>query len=151
MKLTDALLGEHGLFYALFSELRTKLAAGEDVRVLMDVIGAVLESHAEIEERLLFPALEPHTGGMGPLPVMLQEHKRIDEILNAIRSTKDASNIAALANELLDVAYSHFQKEEMILFHLAVKFIDEPTLTALGATWATERNVGLEAGGCAAA
>ena len=151
MKLTDALLGEHGLFYALFEELKTKLAQGDDVRPLMDAIGTTLEQHAQIEERMLFPALDPHIGEMGPLAVMRDEHRQIDGFLADIRDAADDADLAPLIHGLLEVIYSHFQKEEMILFHLAEQFLGEQTLSELGADWAIERKVNLDTGGCAAA
>ncbi len=60
MKLTDALLGEHGTFYVLFNQIE-KIAATEDplarIRGATTVLGAMVDSHATLEDELLFSAL----------------------------------------------------------------------------------------------
>ena len=151
MKLTDALLGEHAVLYDLFDFVRDSITKNDDLVVLQSavtVLGRLLVSHARTEEALLFPALDPHLGEMGPLTVMRAEHREIDELLEAAGRADDAENLKATINRLLNLAREHFLKEEQILFAMARQFLNEATLTTLGDEWATRRNVIIDGQGC---
>ena len=82
MKLTDALLGEHAVLYDLFEYLNEMIANNgslQEAQRAVSILERVLASHARIEEDLLFPALEPQLGPMGPLAVMRSEHQSIED------------------------------------------------------------------------
>ncbi len=151
MKLTDALSGEHAVLYDLFDYVRQTVANADD---LQDALGAVsvldrlLLSHAELEEDLLFPQLEPHLGEMGPLGVMRAEHLGIGEFIEAAKQESDLRALKSVINQLLDYAHDHFQKEEMMLFAMAQQFLDEATLTSLGDEWAALRKVTINGQSC---
>ncbi len=144
MKLTNALLGEHAVIYELFDYLRDTILKSDDIQ---DIYGAtavverLLLSHAQIEENLLFPRLEPHLGQMGPLAVMRAEHRQIDELFEAARRETDIDALRSVIGNLLELAFGHFQKEEQVLFAMARQHLDEATLTDLGDEWAVSRNV----------
>ncbi len=79
---------------------------------------AGLDWHIEVEERLLFPALE-RGGVSGPTQVMRREHVRIRELLSTCTRTLGGGDVAAfeaalggLANELQE----HNMKEEHVLY-----------------------------------
>ncbi len=152
MKITHALLGEHGLFYAYLDALEQRMDAADHgaVRVLAETLDALLRSHAQAEEDLLFPAMDDHVGEMGPLHIMRNEHQRIDRLLDEIRDTDEDAAITPILLELLELIHSHFHKEEAVLFHLADQFVDEAKLNDMGQQWAKLRKVDLEASGCAA-
>jgi len=152
MKITDALLGEHGLFYAYFDILAERINAADHgaARTLANALDTLLRSHAKAEEDLLFPAMEGQMGEVGPLAMMRQEHQEIDRLLDEIAGATDDSDVAPLLGELLELIYSHFHKEEAVLFHMAEQFLDEATLLEMGRRWAGLRQVTLEAEGCAA-
>jgi hemerythrin-like domain-containing protein len=151
MRITDALLGEHGLFYALFDQISDAMAnKSEDLPALTRVLAGLLGSHAKLEEDHLFPALQPHIGDMGPLAVMEMEHQQIEELLASMANTPDWEQLRQLTQALLEVTLSHFSKEEGILFHLAERFLDDATLHELGDAWSQARGVNLSALGCAA-
>lgn len=147
MKLTDALLGEHAVFYVLFSQIE-ELASIDgsmaQIRAATTVLAAVVESHAGLEEELLFPALEPHLGREGgPLAVMRAEHEEIARLLWCIEEADEEHEamlavVAALAN-----CRDHFHKEEQVLFPMALELLDEDTLISLGRSWAEARAVQL--------
>ena len=144
MKLTDALLGEHAVIHELFGYVRDAAANTNDVPAIhgaVSVLERLLLSHAKVEEDLLFPRLEPHLGQMGPLAVMREEHRRIDNFLLAAKQETDAGALKSVIDQLLELAYGHFQKEEAVLFAMARRFLDEATLTRLGDEWATRRKV----------
>jgi len=151
MKLTDAMLGEHALIYALFDHVRDAVLKSDDVRDIhgaIAIIERLLVSHAGIEEDLLFPRLEPHLGQMGPLAVMRAEHRGIDDLLEAAGRETDIAALKSLIGELLELAVSHFQKEEKVLFVMAQKFLGDETLNELGNEWAASRNVIVDGAGC---
>ncbi len=146
MKLTDALLGEHGAFYALFDEIEALArSAGTHAQVQGSaaVLNALVRSHAMLEDELLFTALEPHLGEAGPLAVMRTEHEQIE---NALIGVEDASSLKEAAESVLPalaMARSHFQKEERVLFPMAEQVLDEEILTRLGWSWASARGVSI--------
>ena len=151
MKLTDALLGEHAVIHELFGYVRDTAANTNDVQEIhgaVSVLERLLLSHAKVEEDLLFPRLEPHLGQMGPLAVMREEHRGLDDLLRAARQETDADALKSVIDQLLELAYGHFQKEEGVLFAMAQQFLDEATLTELGNEWAARRKVIVDGQGC---
>ncbi len=154
MKLTDALRGEHAVLYDLFAHLDEAMRTRDDVadvRAAVAVLARLLVAHARIEEELLFPRLEPHLGRTGPLAVMREEHSRIDRLLDAAGTETDVTALKSTVSQLLQLARSHFSKEESVLFGMAERFIGADVLTEMGANWATARNVTLGGQGCLAA
>ena len=144
MHITDALLGEHAVFYALFSRLEQSLADvanTDEIRVAVSLLEASLMSHADLENQLLFAELEKHIGSGGPIAVMRAEHDEIDHGLAAAVQAVDAEEGARRLLGALSVAREHFAKEERILFDLARQSLGEAELTRLGAAWAERRQV----------
>ncbi len=145
VKLTDALLGEHGVFYVLFNQIE-EIAAIESplaqIRGATTVLGAMVDSHATLEDELLFSALEPHLGtGDGPLAVMRAEHEEMARLLEQIEDADDADQVILWIEEALSAARSHFQKEERVLFPMAQHLLGDEALTRLGKSWAKARRV----------
>ena len=143
MRITDALLGEHGVFYLLFQDIEQALPAIENLAILQNRIAPLafsLEAHAELEDELLFTALEPHLGTQGgPLAVMRMEHDQIISLLRQISSAPDLAQARALAAQMIEVSRAHFRKEEQVLFRMAQKFLGEDELSALGTKWSARR------------
>src|SRR3972149_2983552 len=88
MLITDALLGEHGVFQLLLHHIEQALPALDSTPALQHELAAfafALEAHARLEDELLFTALEPHLGTQGgPLAVMRMEHNQITDLLGRI-------------------------------------------------------------------
>ena len=144
VKLTDALLGEHGVFYAIFDRIEAVTAAATSVaqtREATAVLSAVLLSHANLEEELLFPALEAHIGTGGPLAEMRAEHDEIEDALRQIEEAQDLDDGADCVARALSIVRDHFQKEEEVLFSMARQTLDEETQIRLGKAWAEARRV----------
>ncbi len=144
MKLTDALRGEHGVFYAQFDHLEQAVPAVEDLAVLKSqaaMLAAALATHAQLEEELLFQALDPHLSEMGPLAVMRAEHEEVEAGLSEIPAFTDLAEAQQRLLRVVEVARQHFAKEEQILFMLADQSLDTKTLNELGAKWAERRGV----------
>ena len=143
MLITDALLGEHGVFHHMLGHIEQALPSLDSLPALQNRLAAfafALESHASIEDELLFTALEPHLGVQGgPLAVMRMEHNQITDLLGKIESAADLNSARALTKQMIEVTRGHFQKEEQVLFRMARQFLGEDELTALGAKWAHRR------------
>lgn len=146
MKVTDALLGEHGVLYALFDHVERELpglATLEAVQQLGGGLRSALITHARIEDDLLFPILETRLGPDSPLAVMREEHELIEEALNDVASATDREVAVDRLEEALRIAREHFGTEEEILFHMAVQALSERELEQLGFRWADARRVAL--------
>ena len=145
MKITDAFLGEHGVFYAQFDRLEEALPTEDRIEVLRgkaSLLAAALAPHARLEDDLLFAAVEEKVGtGFGPVSTMRAEH---EEIEGALRSVADASDPKRARETLLEVillARSHFLKEERVAFPLAEEVLGAENLERLGEEWARARGV----------
>jgi iron-sulfur cluster repair protein YtfE (RIC family) len=146
MKITEALLGEHGAFYAQFEHLERVVPAVEalaQVQSQMALLSAALDTHARLEDQLLFTALDPHLGPMGPLAVMRMEHDQIEGLFGRISQASSLSEAQDLTLQLLRIARDHFAKEERVLFPMAAQILDLKTLLELGARWSEQRRVAI--------
>lgn len=143
MLITDALLGEHAVFHLFLGYIEQSLPPFGSVSVLQNQIAAfafALESHAALEDELLFAALEPHLGTQnGPLALMRMEHDQITDLLGRVESAASPEEGRALATQMIQVARGHFQKEEQVLFRMARQFLGEDELSVLGAKWEQRR------------
>jgi hemerythrin-like domain-containing protein len=145
VKLTDALIGEHGAFYTLFDgieEIATRESAVAIILGTTAVLQAMVESHAALEDELLFTALEPHLGKHdGPLAIMRAEHEEMKRLVLQIEEAIDCDEAILLVKEALSAARRHFQKEEQVLFPMARSLLGDEELTRLGSAWAEARRV----------
>ena len=150
MLITDALLGEHAVFYLFLSHIEQALPALDSLSSIQHRFAAfafTLEAHAGLEDELLFNALEPHLGAQaGPLAVMRFEHNQIVDLFRKIESAADLDSARDFARQLFPIVRGHFQKEEQVLFQMAARFLSEDELSALGGQWAKRRTplVGLD-------
>jgi iron-sulfur cluster repair protein YtfE (RIC family) len=147
VKLTDALLGEHGAFYAQFDRLEETVphagTAGE-VREQAALLAAALVTHAKLEDELLFSRMRAAGADAGLLDTMEEEHTTIAGGLTKAQGTQD---LALARRELLDavaLAREHFGKEERLAFPMAERSLGVAALTDLGAAWSERRDVFLD-------
>ncbi len=144
MKITDALLGEHAVFYAQFDHLKQAVPQVETLAQVKSqgaMLAAALASHAQLEEELLFTTLEPYIGPMGPLAVMRMEHEEIEQTLERLPAAQELDQARELLLRVIEVAREHFAKEEQILYRMASQSLPAETLTDLGAQWAVRRAI----------
>ena len=145
MKITDAFLGEHGVFYAQFDHLDRAVPEATtpaQVRAHAAFLAAALDSHARLEDELLFTALEPHLGAQGgPLAMMRTEHDEIEGGLSRMPGLEDLTEAKKLLIHVVEVARGHFAKEEQVLYPMAEQVLGAGTLAHLGAEWAGQRKV----------
>ena len=144
MKVTEALLGEHGVFYVQFDHLEQTLPAVTSldwVKAQAALIQSAISTHAQLEDELLFSAIDNHLGQGGPVAVMRMEHEEIEGTLNAIPEIQDVETICSRLLGAIQVARQHFMKEEQILFPLADQVLGFEQLQDLGERWAERRRV----------
>lgn len=147
MKITEALLGEHGVFYAQFDHLEQSVPAAETWALVQSqgaLLSAALYSHAHLEDELLFDTLEPHLGQMGPLAVMRMEHDEIERTLAELPEIQDLAEAQRRLLHVVRVARDHFVKEERVLYPMAEQVLETDILTRLGRLWAQQRQVSTE-------
>jgi iron-sulfur cluster repair protein YtfE (RIC family) len=144
MLITDALLGEHAVFYAQFDDMEqmTGTRQVEEVKTSAALLVAGLASHAALEDELLFCALEPAMGtGMGPIAVMRSEHEEIEGNLYRLAGVNSAAAARELLLATIDVARQHFSKEERVIFPMARQALGSDDLEELAHEWANRRMV----------
>ena len=155
MRITEALLGEHGALNALFDRIEASADAAADgsaVRAMAGMLAAALVSHAEIENDLLFDAMEAApAAARAPIVAMREEHGDIEDTVAEAADTPDAARAGALLRDAVALARDHFAREEHLLFPLANQVLGDAALEELGAAWGTRRRVAVttHAGGTA--
>lgn len=144
MKLTDALLGEHGAFRILLNGIEEMASyAGEVAQIesAMAFFTVEVTQHAKLEEDLLFPALKPHLDSNDLFDQMHSEHREIRSGLESIEEARDLDQAIAAVRHTLEITRKHFDNEEKVLYAIANKVLDEETLTQLGEEWAAARSI----------
>jgi iron-sulfur cluster repair protein YtfE (RIC family) len=144
VRITDALLGEHGAFYAQFDRLEETLphtTSAAEVREQAALLAAALVTHAKLEDALLFDRMRSAGVDEGLLDTMEAEHTEIAGLLTRAQGSNDA---VAARESLLDAvarAREHFSKEERLAFPLAERALGHRVLTELGVGWSGRRDV----------
>ncbi len=147
MKVTEALLGEHAVFYAQFGYLEKNIPSAQDLTLVKSqgaMLTAALASHAHLEDELLFIALEAHLDPQcGPLAVMRMEHNEIEGSLQRLQAVQDLTEAKNLLLHAVQTARAHFAKEEQVLFPMAKQMLAANKLELLAAQWAELRRVSI--------
>jgi len=94
-----------------------------------------LVNHFEIEEQILFPAIENVLGKLPLVAGLIAQHREVEEIVAQLRSAATAGLLERLCTLLAD----HIRREESDLFQVAQSRLPAPILRELGA--AIERKV----------
>lgn len=142
MKIIEASVGEHGVFYVQFNYLEQVVPVAEtlaQVQSLAGLLTAALATHARLENQLLFAALDPYLGQGGPLAVMRMEHDQIESTLAQVQEAENLVEAQRLVLNAVQVARDHFVKEEQILFPIAQQVLAGEVLAQLGQQWAEQR------------
>lgn len=144
MKITEGLLGEHALSYALFEHVE---AAAEDAGNLTEIfaVGRVLSravaSHMKLEHEVLFPALVEGGHTNGALDVMRADHKEIELLAGAVAESTTLEEGRGVLLRLVATLREHFEKEEQFLFPICERMLGDQKLSELGADWAKRRGL----------
>ena len=133
MKITDRLKVEHGVFLDQLRLLERLVAEGQPdalLRAVVETIAAAEERHDELEDRLLYPELARAIGAEHrALQAVDADHRHIRTLVERIRAGQGGANeVAAFVATLRD----HLEREIHSVFPLAVQWIPEERLAALG-------------------
>lgn len=130
----EYLTWDHRRLEAIFEEVRGLANSGDffEAAQRFVVFRAGLERHILIEETVLFPHFEQHTGMSqgGPTEVMRNEHVRIKkamaEIADALK-LEDTQQFNDASDQLFGTLEPHDQKEERVLYPLCDETLGGPT------------------------
>jgi iron-sulfur cluster repair protein YtfE (RIC family) len=88
-----------------------------------------LVNHFEIEEQILFPAVENALGKHPLVPSLVAQHRQVEDLIAQLRSAPSE----ALLERLCVLLAEHIRREERDLFHEVQSRLPEPALRELGA------------------
>jgi hemerythrin-like domain-containing protein len=141
----NELTREHDLVIDLITEMRSALASGDlsVVPPLARQMLAVLDPHTQVEERGLFPALQPEFPDH--IETLVAEHECIEEVLKeALAGPPPDPNWPGRLSAMLRLLRQHILKEQDGVFPAALA-----SLTS--AEWETVDQVRAQAGHSTAA
>ena len=142
MKITEALIAEHGLFHGLFDyiERRTPdLKTLAEVKTVAGLLAATLEPHSRAEEELFIEPLDHCMDQLGQTQGFHGEHEEIEATLAAIQHSKSVRTARKLLLETVRACRRHFDKEERVVFPMGERLLKTKTLNELGAEWQKRR------------
>jgi uncharacterized protein (DUF2249 family)/hemerythrin-like domain-containing protein len=94
-----------------------------------------LERHIDMEQRIVFPAFEKHTGMVGgPVTVMTSEHEDIRQLLGAVADAlagEDTVGFLSSSAELKELLEFHNVKEEEVFYPMTDQALGEKERDAL--------------------
>jgi iron-sulfur cluster repair protein YtfE (RIC family) len=95
------------------------MAAWREAEDAFDLFAAQLRRHIALEEGILFPVFAKRTGIVGPISVMKEEHRRLEQLLDVTArwiAAKDGITTVESLGTLADLILVHNAKEERILY-----------------------------------
>jgi len=146
MDVTDALLGEHGVFHLLVEQLDDAVDRCESVaelRAAAEPLSISLLGHHRVEEETLLTPYERETGSIGPLRCLRHEHEQMNQLVRLIARNRDAGEMREQIRALLDIVRRHLAREEQLLFGVARQTLPDGQRQHSGAYWAQSRGVTL--------
>lgn len=123
--ISEYLSNDHGTCDELYTSLENMVAKGDWDKTATKAkdFFAAMEQHFTLEEEILFPTLEDHTGmTMGPTAVMRMEHKQMRTLMKQMQEAlaeKNGEHVLGAGETLLILIQQHNMKEENILYPMA--------------------------------
>jgi hypothetical protein len=126
---------DHRRFEALLKQgEETSERAVKGRTALLDALTAALNVHELIEEKVLYPALEPHEEARDIVLEGFQEHHIADVLVKELHEVaKDDEQWGAKFKVLSESLEHHIEEEEGTMFPTARRIMSAEELTALGA------------------
>lgn len=144
MKVTDAIRGEHAVYYAWLDEFE-ELVEGDDSPVSIPAFARLFQSalagHAMLEDELLFGRLEGVEAAEEALEAVRDDHHRLNDGLSELVEMDDGSEARTVARDLIELAREHFGREETSVLPVAERELDDAVLEEAGGEWADRRGV----------
>jgi hemerythrin-like domain-containing protein len=130
---------DHRRFEALLKQgEETSERAVKGRTALLDTLTAALNVHELIEEKVLYPALEPHEEARDIVLEGFQEHHIADVLMKELHEVaKDDEQWGAKFKVLAESLEHHIEEEEGTMFPTARRIMSTEELTALGARMRT--------------
>lgn len=147
MRITDAFLGEHGAFKAMFAKIEKLAEISGDLAQIesaMAVLETEIEAHAALEEDMLFSLLAKQPAHEELVAKMRAQHKEIFQAWDRIEGARDVAEALELVAQAVEVARGHFESEEATLYPAVRKVLNEEQLSRLAETWAAARHVRID-------
>lgn len=135
MKITEALIAEHGVFHGLFDYIERsapELKTLAEVKAVSGVLEALLGPHSKVEDELFIEPLEHCIDQLGQNKTFHDEHEIIEATLQEIYQARSVKRARQLLLDTVAACRHHFDKEERIVFPMAERVLKEDNLTALG-------------------
>ncbi len=129
---SQLLSGDHRELDRKFEEFQaTPISRSDERRERFDEFAAELHRHIVVEERLLFPPFgEGDSSRRLLVELMLDEHRRIEDVLQRVRERLAAGprSTEDLESELVNVLWAHNTREEESVYpwfdaHLPVDLV----------------------------
>jgi len=142
MKITEALIAEHGVFHGLFDYIERTvpgLKTLAEIKTVAGLLSATLEPHSRVEEELFIEPLDHSMDQMGQTQSFHGEHEQIESTLEEIQQSKTAKQARILLLEVVRACRRHFDKEERLVFPMGERLLKTKTLNALGSEWQRRR------------
>jgi hypothetical protein len=143
VKITEALIAEHAVFYAQLDHLEKTLPTTKtlaEIKASAALLECALKTHAKLEDEL-FAVLEPSLDQLGKLETVRHDHEAIDTCLALIKQAKTRPEAQRILSRVAHVIRHEFDLEERIIFPMAEKLLRPETLLRLGKSWAAKREV----------
>ena len=136
MDIIAILHGEHRLLLKLFDWAEDLVATKSDLGILEKtgtMISRLMLSHSHQEENVLFDAIEPLLGKIGPMAVTIHRaaHREIEKKFGEALAKSPVD--AGIFCDAMAMCRTHFDSEETALFPLARKILEPAQLKELGA------------------
>jgi iron-sulfur cluster repair protein YtfE (RIC family) len=107
---------------------------------IVDQICAELETHMELEERLVYPVLRADVPeGDGMASHAEDEHKEARQVIGRIRNTKDPEHLTEVTQELKSAIQEHVSEEENEVFPKMEQSLDAERLEQMGSELEAQR------------
>ncbi len=142
MKITEALIAEHGVFHGLFDYIERaapQLKTLAEVKAVAGLLDATLDPHSRVEEELFIAPLDHCMDQMGQEQTFHGEHEEIEATLDDIQTCRNVKTARKLLLETVLACRRHFDKEERIVFPMGERLLKARTLSALGSEWQKRR------------
>lgn len=138
-ELTSILSAEHVVILGRLDDLERALEAKSEP-VVWDVLaffGKEVAQHRRKEEEVLFPEMANHfPPGVGPVSVMLAEHREERAILDDLRASLEAGTWTRTEQDgrrLLDLLREHIWKEDNVLYPMAQQILEPDAVDRVAA------------------
>ena len=135
MQITEAIALEHATLLRLFDQVERvlpSLGSAAEVGTLATVVEGLLRTHAELEIKFAFVALDHALHDKGRLATLHQDHRELDERLRQVHEAPTCERARRLLRAAMRASREHFRHEERELFPVLERALGLGVLAALG-------------------